>query len=125
MLGLLLCSLACEADRQFCRTGAEFGTLGSSLNLDHLAELQADAVAKGALNLDRHVEAAAVRGALHLERSQPLSNLEISALAQKVSHIFPIRVQSQQRHQYLSACKETHVGFCCICDRSMSKTSKN
>ena len=69
------------------RTAAEFGTLGSSLNLDHLAELQADAVAKGALNLDRHVEAAAVRGALHLERSQPLSNLEISALAQKVSSL--------------------------------------
>ena len=67
-----------------CRT-AEFGSLGPGLNLDHLAELQADAVAKGALNMDRHVEAAAVRGALHLERSQPLSNLEISALAQKVN----------------------------------------
>lgn len=67
-----------------CRTAAEFGSLGPALNLDHLAELQADAVAKGALNMDRHVEAAAVRGALHLERSQPLSNLEISALAQKV-----------------------------------------
>lgn len=67
-----------------CRTAAEFGNLGSGLSLDHLAELQADAVAKGALNMDRQVEAAAVRGALHLERSQPLSNLEISALAQKV-----------------------------------------
>ena len=125
MLGLLLGSFACEADGQFCRTGAEFGTLGSSLNLDHLAELQADAVAKGALNLDRHVEAAAVRGALHLERSQPLSNLEISALAQKVSQIFPIRVQSQQRLQYPPACKEKHVGFRCICDKSVSKTSKS
>lgn len=67
-----------------CRTAAEFGSLGSGLNLDHLAELQADAVAKGALNMDRHVKAAAARGALNLERSQPLSNLEISALAQKV-----------------------------------------
>lgn len=74
-----------HSDQNPYRTAAEFGTLGSSLNLDHLAELQADAVAKGALNLDRHVEAAAVRGALHLERSQPLSNLEISALAQKAS----------------------------------------
>lgn len=67
-----------------CRTSAEYGNLSSTLSLNHLAELQADAVAKGALNMDRQVEAAAARGALHLEQSQPLSNLEISALAQKV-----------------------------------------
>jgi len=46
----------------------------------YLLDLQTDALAKGSLNLN----AAAARGAINLDRSQPLDHVELAALAQKV-----------------------------------------